>query len=324
MKIINTISGGKDSQAATLWLRNNGYNKCEHVFCDVGWEHELTYKHIEYIAGHLSIEIKTLRSKKFEGLIDLARKKGRFPSTMRRFCASELKTIPMIDYILDGVQDHILIIQGIRGGESESRSKMAAQCNYFKYYLESIETNSTRLPKLVERYNSTNNYKKRHEIESKIYKIKKRIAEGKEDPKYHTYRRREVLAYCKKYSTDVLRPIFDWSAMDVINYILDNGMIPNPLYKMGFTRVGCFPCVSCNLMDLHQISQRFPERIDEIEAAENEIGSTFFPYDKISDKYCKCPKIRDVIKYVNAKYDAGGLFDDYTPTSCMSYYGLCE
>lgn len=101
-------------------------------------------------------------------------------------------------------------------------------------------------------------------------------------------------------------------------------MIPNPLYKMGLTRVGCFPCIQCNLMDLHQISQRFPERIDEVEAAEIEIGGTFFAYDKVPDEYCKKPTIRDVVKYANGKYDRGELFDDYTPTSCMSYYGLCE
>ena len=112
--------------------------------------------------------------------------------------------------------------------------------------------------------------------------------------------------------------------MQVIDYILDNNMTPNPLYKMGFTRVGCFPCVQCNLMDIHQISQRFPERIDEIYSAEQEIGSTFFPYDKVPDKYCTTPTILDVVKYANGKYDAGELFDDYTPTSCMSYYGLCE
>lgn len=154
MRIINTISGGKDSQAATIWLLNNGYKNFENVFCDTGWEHEITYNHIQYIADHLNIEIKTLRSKKYTGLIDLARRKTRFPSTTRRFCTSELKNIPMIDYILDEVQDDIIVIQGIRGGESESRSKMASQCNYFKYYLEPIETNTTRLEKLTKQLNN--------------------------------------------------------------------------------------------------------------------------------------------------------------------------
>lgn len=344
MKIINTLSGGKDSQATTLWLLNNGYKNFETIFCDTGWESDITYSHLKYIDEHLKLNLRVLRSKKYKSLIDLARRKTRFPSTTRRFCTSELKNIPMIDYILDEVQDHILVIQGIRAGESESRSKMSAQCNYFKYYFDPIETNTSRIVKLEKYLNGLRSNESNLQldlwgddqfesesvddnilkIQSRIEYLKDRLQKGKEDPKYHTYRRKEVLAYCKKFATDVLRPIFDWTAQEVIDYILDNMMKPNPLYKMGVTRVGCFPCVNCNLMEIHQINLRFPERIQEIANYEKEIGSTFFPYDKISDKYCKQPSIIDVAKYASAKYEAGELFDDNEPTSCMSHYGLCE
>ena len=37
--------------------------------------------------------------------------------------------------------------------------------------------------------------------------------------KYHTYRRKDVLAFRKKYADDLLRPVFDWSAQQVIDYI---------------------------------------------------------------------------------------------------------
>lgn len=324
MRIINTISGGKDSQAATIWLLNNGYKKFDTVFCDTGWESDITYKHIDYIVKTLNLNFRVLRSKKYKGLIDLARRKTRFPSTMRRFCTSELKNIPMIDYILDEVQDDILVIQGIRGGESESRSKMSQQCNYFKYYFEPISTNTTRIERYTKQLNDPKSKADKKKLIEKINKANARLAIGKEDPKYHTYRRKEVLAYCKKYATDVLRPVFDKSAQWVVDYIIENGMEVNPLYKMGVTRVGCFPCINCNLMEIHQISMRFPERIDEIYSYENEIGSTFFPYDKVPDKYCKKPSIKDVVKYADAKYNTGDLFDDYAPTSCMSYYGICE
>lgn len=222
MKILNTLSGGKDSQAATLWLLNNGYKKFDTLFCDTGWESEITYSHIKYIDENLGLNLITLRSKKYKGMIDMVRRKTRFPSTRRRFCTSELKVQPMIDYILDVVKDDFVIIQGIRKAESKSRSKMESQCNYFKFYFEPYA------------------YTKK----------------GK--PKYHTYRKKEVFEYCKKYATDVLRPVFDWSAQQVIDYILDNDQYPNPLYKMGMSRVGCFPCVNCNLMEIHQINQRFP------------------------------------------------------------------
>lgn len=38
MKIIITCSGGKDSVAALLWMRNNGYKNADIVFCDTNWE----------------------------------------------------------------------------------------------------------------------------------------------------------------------------------------------------------------------------------------------------------------------------------------------
>lgn len=149
--------------------------------------------------------------------------------------------------------------------------------------------------------------KKRLKLIKQIKKVKKRIADGKEDPKYHTYRRKEVLAYCKKFGTDILRPVFYWSGMDVINYALDNHIDINPLYKLGMKRVGCFPCIMCGLSEIHQIATRFPERIEEIALYEIEIGSSFFGPDKIPSKYYKgkYPLIKDVIAYANGKYNAG-------------------
>lgn len=290
MKVIITCSGGKDSVAALIWMKNNGYKNCDIVFCDTNWEAEITYTYLKYLEQKTDTSFRFLKSKKFDGLIDLARKKSRFPSSQRRFCTSELKSIPMIDYILDEVQDDFIVVQGIRAAESASRALMQSQCNYFKYYLEP-------------------------------YKVDKK---GK--PKFHTYRRKEVLAYCNKYATDVLRPVFDWSAQAVIDYSLENGIDVNPLYSMGMKRVGCFPCIMSGLSEIHQLSVRFPERIEEIAKYELEIGSSFFGPDKIPSRFYKgaYPLITDVVKYANGKYDAGELFEENNATSCMSFYGLCE
>ena len=204
MKTIVTFSGGKDSLAALLWIRNNFTKNFITVFCDTGWENEITYKYIDEVAEKLNLDLVILKSKKYNGMIDMVKHKSRFPSSRRRFCTSELKSIPMIDYLLDVVNDDFIVIQGIRGAESASRAQMAAQCNYFKYYIEPYG------------------------------KDKK----GKD--KFHRYRRKEILTFAKAHATDVLRPIFDWTAQQVIDYILENGLEPNPLYRMGFKRVGCF------------------------------------------------------------------------------------
>lgn len=162
MKVIVTFSGGKDSIASLLWVRNNLTKDFIAVFCDTGWEHPLTYQYIEEIREKLKLNLVVLKSKKFDGMVDLVKKKSRWPSSQRRFCTSELKTIPMIDYILDEVNDDVLIIQGIRAAESSKRAEMSKQCTYFKYY--------------VQPYGKDKN--------------------GKD--KFHTYRRKDVLAFREK------------------------------------------------------------------------------------------------------------------------------
>jgi 3'-phosphoadenosine 5'-phosphosulfate sulfotransferase (PAPS reductase)/FAD synthetase len=293
MKTIVTFSGGKDSLAALLWVRNNFTRNFTTIFYDTAWEHPMTYRYINEVAEKLGIDIVALKSKKYDGMIDLARKTKRFSSPLRRICTVELKVIPSIDYILDEVKDDFVLVQGIRSAESASRAKMEPQCNYFKHYLE-----------------------------PRINKNGKAVLD--------TYRRKEVLEYTKKHATDILRPIFDWSAQQFIDYILDNGLEPNPLYRMGFKRVGCFPCIMSAHTEIYQITQRFPERIAEIAEYEKECKSSFFGQYKISSKYYKgaYPLITDVARYVQAEYARGTLFDDTegtSATSCMSYYsGLCE
>lgn len=291
MKTIVTFSGGKDSLASLLWVRNNITKDFITVFCDTGWEHPLTYKYIEDIRKELALNLVTLKSKKFEGMEDLAHKKKRWPSSQRRFCTSELKSIPMIDYILDEVNDDILMIQGIRAAESAKRAEMSKQCTYFKYYVQPYG-------------------KDKH---------------GKD--KFHTYRRKDVLAFRKKHADDLLRPVFEWSAQQVIDYILESGLQPNPLYRMGYKRVGCYPCVMASHLDIYNISVQDPERINHIANLEAQFNSSFFGPDKISKRHYKgaYPLICDVVSYLQNKHAGGSLFDDDdVATSCMSYYGLCE
>ena len=298
MKIIVSFSGGKDSLAALLYVRNNISKNFTTIFCDTGWESKITYDYIKKIDKQLNLNLITLKSKKYNGMADMARKVGRFPSTMVRFCTIELKSKPTIDYILDEVKDDFLIIQGIRAEESANRALMAKQCRFFKYYFE------------------PHGYNK----------------QGK--PKYHLYRIRDIKIFCKEYADDLLRPIFKWSSKEVIDYIIKNGVKPNPLYYQGFKRVGCFPCIMCNHGAIKEIDKRYPERLDELSKMENEIGRNFFPPNYIPERYrsktlikkngetIKYATTKDVRKYVSMRNVK--LNSSEEKTSCMSFYGLCE
>lgn len=296
MEIIVQWSGGKDSQASLIHtVKKFGNKSVMAVFCDTGWEHELTYQHIENVCNDLGVDLVIIKSKIYKDFIDLAKQHKRFPSTKARFCTSKLKNEPFIDFILDVIQDDVLVIQGIRADESLSRSKMEKQCTLFKYYFEP-------------------------------YNIDKH---GRKE--YHNYRSKEVKIYCSKYATEIERPVFEWTANDTLNYILDNGFNPNPLYYHGASRVGCYPCIMCRHGEIKNIILRDLSRLDLIVEAEKYVGRSFFPPNYIPKRYQSgkdingksYPTILDVKKYV-MEIEKGHEKRDENKEGCMSYYGICE
>jgi len=72
-----------------------------------------------------------LRSRRYGDLLDLARRRGRFPSTEARFCTEELKIVPTIEWILSQTRS-VAVYQGIRAGESLARSCMASSGEFFE------------------------------------------------------------------------------------------------------------------------------------------------------------------------------------------------
>jgi len=326
MKVIVSFSGGKDSQASLIWAcKKFGAENIEAVFCDTGWEHELTYKHVLEVVEKLNVKHVTVRSKKYKNFVDMAVKKKRFPSTKARFCTEELKTKPMVDYILDH-KEHLFIVQGIRNDESDTRKSALESCTYFRFYFEPYLSNSLIVQKFEHREKLSLVQK------VKLAKAKMRLEAGKEDYKFHTYRKKEVIEWRKEFCDDIYRPVLKNTAQEVIDYILQNGQKPNPLYYMGFSRVGCFPCIMCRHQEIKNISGSFPEHIEKLKKAEVEVGRSFFPPKYIPDFYCsgedkgkKFPLVADVVKYVQGDLNQTELFKE--PESdgrCMSVYAICE
>ena len=53
---------------------------------------------------------------------------------------------------------------------------------------------------------------------------------------------RRLFEQCQMKGVRVLNPIIDWSDDDVWSYLRDRGIEGNPLYKEGWTRIGCVGC----------------------------------------------------------------------------------
>lgn len=325
------LSGGKDSQATLIWaVEKFGASKVQAVFCDTEWENPITYEHIFYLCEKLNVELTILTNKKTGGFVELCKKKKRFPSVKARFCTSELKVKPMIDYILS-LKSHVFIYQGIRADESLDRSLMKEQCTYFKYYFQPYQTNT----KIINKYTKIAEKQKLSPLQQQKLSIaKKRLSEGKEDEKYHTYRKKDVIEWRKKYSDDIVRPFFRASSDDVIRFSLNRELDINPLYFKGFSRVGCFPCIMCTVNEMDIIIKEYPEIIAKIKQAEEAVKGTFFKPDKVPERYRtntdpksgkKITSIDDFVKYRLDKNATGDLFaDDEQLNGCKSVYHICE
>lgn len=69
----------------------------------------------------------------------------------------------------------------------------------------------------------------------------------------------------------VWRPIMRWTVADVLAIHHRHGVPVNPLYKLGFGRVGCMPCIFANKAEVKLMAEHFPERVDLIRSLEAEV-----------------------------------------------------
>lgn len=284
MQHIVAFSGGKDSQAVLIWAKNN-LPEFNAVFCDTGHESEETYNFVHSFCKQIEVELVIIESNKYEGFMDLSKRKNRFPSSKGRFCTEELKVKPMIDYILD-IDDDLTIYQGIRHEESKNRASMQKVDNYFKGYFDPIS------------YSKDNR------------------------PRYYSYRKKEIVA--RQFETTVVRPIITWTTKQVFEYIRSNGFDWNPLYNAGFSRVGCFPCVMCRHSEILNIARNYPKRLEYLQEQEKELGRSFFPPNYIPKRFCKngeYPTIAEVIEYLEKKNNTLDLFQNST---CKNAFMPCE
>lgn len=103
-------------------------------------------------------------------------------------------------------------------------------------------------------------------------------------------------------------PILAWTEKQVFDFIHAHGLRHNPIYDLGFERVGCFPCVMAKKKDVYLIQKYFPERIEELIQLEKDVTAIRAEKkpDK-SEKYCTFFKRFSVEQAVEwSKTDRGG------------------
>jgi 3'-phosphoadenosine 5'-phosphosulfate sulfotransferase (PAPS reductase)/FAD synthetase len=130
----------------------------------------------------------------------------------------------------------------------------------------------------------------------------------------------------------VNHPLADWGKQRCFDSV--KGEPINPLYRIGFGRVGCAPCINSGKEDIARWAERFPEMIDKIRGWEAHTGNTFFspcvpgiqPRLDGRGTMSKHNWIDEVVEW--AKTDRGGyqfnIFKSLETPSCESQFGLCE
>ncbi len=137
------------------------------------------------------------------------------------------------------------------------------------------------------------------------------------------------------------RPLLTWTIDDVIDIHKRHGVPMNPLYHLGFDRVGCFPCIFARKEEIRRLDEVAPERVKEIALLEEETtalrasrnaadpgrykhlrGSFFQTRDRANDG---AMPIREVVAW--SKTERGGrqfpILQPLPSGGCMRW-GTCE
>lgn len=119
-QVVASVSGGKDSTALILALRDAGI-EARHVFADTGWEAPETYEYLDMLRSRLGIAIDVVGVD--GGMVARIRYRAGFPGRMQRWCTRELKLEPLRRYH-DALAVETVNAMGVRGEESADRAAM--------------------------------------------------------------------------------------------------------------------------------------------------------------------------------------------------------
>lgn len=307
--IVN-VSGGKDSAACYLLALKKGI-EFRAVFADTGNEHEFTYEFLDYlpkVTGGPKIEIiradfSEQINKKMECVKDKWRKDGVSDALIKRALEVLQPTgNPFLDMCL---------------WKGRFPSTKARFCT------EELKV---------------------HALTFQVFfpALKNGKVLSWQGIRADESRARAKLPFwnCDDTGVYIWRPLLRWSAKQVFDLHHEMGIEPNKLYKLGFSRVGCMPCIMARKIDIREMALRFPDHVERILEWEKLVSqaskrgeSSFFSankapmpegYDPEEQGYYQ---IDEIARW--ATTDRGGrqlnmFTSSEEPPSCASVYGLCE
>lgn len=245
--VINVIliSGGKDSLAVGLLARDSNIPRLN-VFADTGHEHPETYRYINYLTDHVG-EIHQVCA---DLAVDIERK--------RQYVSDHWHEKLIGQYGFSSEQATNAITRAINALRSTGNP-----------FLDLCLLKG-RFPSTRARFCSTilkHDVVKRQIVDVLLHKFNEVII-------WQGVRADESVSRSNLpvWETDadntpglnIYRPILNWSHDQVFEFAKRHGVEPNPLYKQGFTRVGCMPCIHARKSELREIFLRYPDQIERV------------------------------------------------------------
>lgn len=292
-----SMSGGKDSTATALTAMDMGYDFVG-AFADTGNEHEITYEYIDYLERKLGIKIHRVKSN-FE--INLKDRMRKFANGKYKFKnENAYKTVKEVlkennTFLNLCAYKHIF------------PSRMAQFCTE---YLK-------RIPITLLQDNLGFEYKK--------------PVCSWQGVRWDESLSRSKLSYIDNDDwLEIYRPILHLKKEDVFKIHKRFGIKRNPLYDMGFSRVGCFPCINSTKKEILLVEKLFPKHIEKIARWENFIKNigpnpeaTFFHLNK-KKHLVKGFTVYDYIEYCKTFNKSGRPRKNYDFYFCNASEGMCE
>ena len=319
--IILSCSGGKDSTAAGLLLRERGI-EFSAIFCDTGWEAPETYAYLRDVLPGVLGEIRWLTPDvQWPDRVKLhtLRASGADAATVE---AEELAEGARLASLCEGYAQDIEALVGVIYSALVrfSLKKACFPARTVRWCTQQLKAFPAK------RFFAT--------LDSPINVVGIR---AEESPSRAAMPERE---YDAAMDCDVWRPIISWTLDEVIAIHHRHGLRPNPLYLGSAVRVGCYPCIFSRKKEIADLSpariaaiRLLEQRVSDLSAARfgrrgeqvSRLPPTFFQSEKaLSDGSYSLP-IDKVMEW--ATTGTGGrqfeLFAAKRDEGCMRW-GLCN
>lgn len=137
---------------------------------------------------------------------------------------------------------------------------------------------------------------------------------------------RQPFEWNEYFDCESVLPMLYTTEVEVFEYLECKGVPPNPLYSLGFERVGCFPCIHARKSELASLPNWVWEKL---KYWEQRLGRSWFPSGILPGKpKGYIPSIDEVREWCKTQR-GGRQYDVFKQDaadipSCMSTWGVCE